>query len=114
MVQIVGFKTYQREDGENFNVLVVQGGIEVVKSAQSGRNYITARTASVSCTFNETICHSLIGTKLPGSIKKVETEPYEFTIQDTGEVIMRHHRYELISEEESIIESNVNKAEEVY
>jgi len=114
MVQIVGFKTYQNEDGADFNVLVVQGGLEVVKSAQSGRNYITARTTNVSCTFNDVTCKSLVGTKLPGAIKKVETEPYEFTIQETGEVIERTYRYELISEEENIIENNVNKTEEVY
>jgi hypothetical protein len=46
MVQIVGFKTYQNEDGEDFNVLVVQGGLEVVKSAQSGRNYVTVKILS--------------------------------------------------------------------
>jgi len=114
MVEIVGFRTYQKDDGDDFHVLVVQGGLEAVKSRQTGRTYITMRTANVPCTFNEVTCEALIGQKLTGAIKKVETEPYEFTIQETGEVIERSHRYEFISEEESIIENNVTKTEEVY
>ncbi len=30
MVKIVDFKTYEREDGTEFNVLIVQGGIEQI------------------------------------------------------------------------------------
>lgn len=113
MVQIVNFKTYQREDGENFHVLVVQGGVEAVKSKDTGRTYLTAKTTRVPCTFDEPTCQSLIGTKLPGSIKKVEVEPYDFTIAQTGEVVERSHRYEYISEEDVIIEDNVLEKEEV-
>lgn len=113
MVKIVDFKTYQREDGEDFHVLVVQGGVEAVKSRETGRTYLTVKSSRVPCTFDEPTCQSLIGTKLPGSIKKVEVEPYEFTIAETGEIIERSHRYEYISEEESIIENNVFENEEV-
>ena len=113
MVKIVDFKTYQREDGEDFNVLVVQGGIEAVKSRESGRTYFTAKTTRVPCTFDEETCELLIGSNLPGSIKKVEVEPYEFIIEQTGEVIERSHRYEYISEEDDIVENNVLRKEEV-
>ncbi len=114
MVQIVDYKTYHKADGEQFFALVVQGGLEAIKSKETGRMYFTARTARVACTFNEVTCKSLISTKLPGSIKRVATDPYEFTIQETGEVIELSHRYEYISEEESIIENNVTKTQEVY
>ena len=93
MVKIVDFKTYQREDGEDFHVLVVQGGVEAVKSRETGRTYLTAKTTRVACTFDEATCESLIGTNLPGSIKRVEVEPFEFTIAETGEVVERSHRY---------------------
>ncbi|WP_445453153.1 hypothetical protein [Flavobacterium sp. 25HG05S-40] len=113
MVQITGYKTYQREDGENFHILVLQGGIEAVKSQQTGKTYLTTKMAKVSCTFDEATCESLIGTKLPGAIKRVEVEPYEFTIAETGEVVERSHRYEYISEEEAIVGANVLEKEEV-
>jgi hypothetical protein len=113
MVQITDYKTYKREDGETFNVLVVQGGVEPVKSRKTGRTYLTAKTTRVSCTFDEPTCKSLLGTMLPGSIKKVEVEPYEFTIVETGEVVERSHRYEYMSEEEAIVKNNVIEMEEV-
>lgn len=113
MVKIVDFKTYQREDGESFQVLIIQGGVEAVKSRETGRMYLTAKTTRVPCTFDETTCESLVGTNLPGSVKRVEVEPYEFTIAETGEVVERSHRYEYISEEDTIVASNVLEKEEV-
>lgn len=114
MVKIVDFKTHQTEDGEEFCALVVQGGVEAVKSKETNRTYLTARTARVSCTFNEVMCKSLIGTELPGSIKKVEVEPYEYTVEGTGEFISLTHRYEYMDEEESVITENVIEEEEVF
>ncbi|HSD08869.1 hypothetical protein [Flavobacterium sp.] len=111
MVKIIDYKTYQRKDGEEFYALVVQGGLEAVKSQETGRTYFTAKKATVSCTFTEEMCNSLVGETLPGSIKKVNTEPYEYTIPDTGEVIELNHRYDYISEEDSVIEDNVMKTE---
>lgn len=107
MVTIVDYKTYQREDGTTFNTLVVQGGIEAVQSQETGRTYLTARTARVSCTFNELTCESLKGTQLPGSVKKVESEPYEYAIPNSGEIITLTYKYEYMGEEESIVKDNV-------
>ena len=114
MVRIFNYKTYQKEDGEEFFALEVQGGIEAVKSKESGRTYLTTRTARVACTFDEETCQSLIGSTLPGKIQKVEVDPYEYVIEETGEVIQRSHRYEFIDETESIVADNVvMKPEEV-
>jgi hypothetical protein len=113
MVTIVDYKTYQKEDGTDFYALVVQGGLEAVKSQETGRTYLTARTTKVPCTFNESTCESLKGSTLPGRIQKVEVEPYEYTIPDTGEMITLTHRYEYISEEESILKENVIEEEAV-
>ncbi|MFD2891706.1 hypothetical protein ACFS5J_06745 [Flavobacterium chuncheonense] len=108
MVQIIDYKAYKKENGEEFFSLVVQGGVEAVISRETGRTYLTAKTARVSCTFNETTCQSLIGSSLPGKIVKVEVEPYEFTIEETGEMIQRNHRHEYMSDENAIIAENVN------
>ena len=110
MVTIVDYKTYQKkEDGETFYALVVQGGLEAVKSRETNRTYFTTKTARVACTFGEEMCKKLIGTQMPGSIRKVEVESYEFAIPETGEIINLQHRNEYVGEEESIIENNVQR-----
>src|SRR5690606_40684319 len=108
MVQIVDYKTYQKEDdGSVFHALVVQGGLEVVKSKSTAKNYFTAKTARVACTFNEETCKQLIGTELPGKIQKVETTPYDYLVPETGEMITLSHRYEYLSDEEAIVKDHV-------
>lgn len=59
----------------------------MVKSKETGRFYATAKRASISSTFDENTCKSLIGTTFPGSIGKEECDEYEYTIPDTGEII---------------------------
>ena len=113
MVTIVGYKTYSREDGSEFYALVVQGGVEAVRSQETGRTYLTARQAKVACTFDEDTCESLIGTTLDGKIKKVQVEPYEYMIPDTGELVTLEHRYEFINEIDDIIEEHVLEEEVV-
>lgn len=113
MVTIVGYKTYSREDGSEFYALVVQGGVEAVKSQETGRTYLTARQAKVACTFDVNTCESLIGTTLDGKIKKVQVEPYEYMIPDTGELVTLEHRYEFINEIDDIIEEHVLEEEAV-
>lgn len=99
MVTITNFKERQREDGTTFFVLEVQGGIEMVKSQQTGNFYATAKKATLSSTFDEATCKGLIGTQMPGSIQKIECEPYEYTVKETGEVLLLNHRYAYVQEE---------------
>lgn len=107
MVQIVDYKTYQREDGSEFHALVVQGGVEAVKSKETGRLYLTARTANVPCTFDEITCDALKGTTFPGSIRKVNVAPYDYAVPSTGEIINLTHRYEYVDDKESVVSKNV-------
>jgi hypothetical protein len=99
MVRIVNYQKRTTEEGKQFFTLELQGGIEVVKSQETGKLYMTARKANMSCTFDELTCQSLIGTELPGSVRKVECEEYEYTIKDTGEVITLSHRFEYVEQE---------------
>lgn len=112
MVTIVDFKTFEKEDGENFFALVVQGGIEVVKSQTTGRNYITSRNATVPTTLSEMTCKSLIGTTLEGKVKKVECDPYDYTDKN-GDIIELSHRYEYITDEAEILADNLTDKETV-
>ena len=111
MVTITGFKTYQKEGGEEFYALEVQGGIEMIKSKETGKNYLTARKTTVSCTFDKFTCESLKGTQIDGVIKKIEVEPYTYTVKETGEELTLTHTYEFMSEEEEVIKDNLIEEE---
>ncbi|WP_183147884.1 hypothetical protein [Chryseobacterium nematophagum] len=100
MVTIINYKERQKEDGTSFYLLEVQGGIEMVKSQSTGLYYATLQKAFIPSTFNETTCKALIGTQMKGNILKVECDPYEYTVKDTGEVIMLHHKF-IYSQQES-------------
>lgn len=99
MVRIIDFKTRTKEDGTAFCLLVVQGGIEMIKSKTTGQYYATAKKAVISTTFDEPTCKGLIGTEFPGKISKITTEPYSYTIQATGEQITLSHKYIYLPED---------------
>ena len=92
MVKVIGVETRKNSLGENFTVLIIQGGLEMVKSQQSGKYYATARKTSVSSTFDEETAKDYIGTKLPGAIEKMPCEPYNYVV-DGGEVIQLDYTY---------------------
>ena len=102
MVRIVNYQKRTTEEGKVFFTLELQGGIEIVKSQETGKQYITARKANMSCTFDELTCQSLIGTELPGSVRKVNCEEYDYTIKETGEIITLSHRYEYVEQETQV------------
>lgn len=98
MVRIIDYKTRTSEDGKEFFTLEIQGGIEMVLSKSTGNFYATARKSSITTTFNEQTCKALIGTEMPGAIEKQDCEPYEYTIEDTGEIISISHKYMYVPE----------------
>lgn len=108
MVKITDYKKRVAEN-EEFYVLEVTGGIEMVKSKKTGLYYATSKTASFPCTFNEEMCKSLVGTEIEGKIIKKVCEPYSFVIEQTGEQVTINHRYLFIpenvevSKEESVL-----------
>ena len=93
MVTITDFAERQSGDGEKFNALIVQSGMELIKSQESGNYYVTARKASIPCTFNAETCKGLIGKKLKGTVEKVECEPYQYQIPGTEEQVVLKHTY---------------------
>ncbi len=98
MVKIIDYKLRSSYEGKEFLALTLQGGIEIVKSA-NGSSYVTIRKCSLPTTFDEVTCQSLIGQELPGTIQKVDCEPYEYTIQQTGEIVILNHRFEYVEEQ---------------
>jgi len=107
MVTVKDYKVIAKEDGTSFLALILQGGLEMIKSQKTGKYYATVRTASLPTTFDETSCKLFIGEQFDGSINKVECDAYKYTIKETGEVIELSHNYEYISKEEAQINNVV-------
>ncbi len=108
MVTVKEIRKAENSKGEEFFGLIVQSGAMSVKSKKTGRVYFTAKTAFVSTTFDEKTASSLIGMEFEGTIRKVQTDPYEYTIKDTGEIIEMSHRWEYVDPalemEEQVVE----------
>jgi hypothetical protein len=82
------------KDGKTFITLELQGDVELVQSLNTLRFYATARKCHISCTFTEEIAKTLIGTKFPGTILRVEKEPYDYAIPETGQIVRLADGYE--------------------
>ena len=93
MVTISGFAERQNAEGKKFYSLILQGGLEMVLSEETGRYYATAKQASITSTFDEATCKALVGTKLAGRITRIQCDPFEHVIKETGEVLKLSHRW---------------------
>jgi hypothetical protein len=102
MVRIIGYKKRETEDGKEFFVLELQGGVSMEKSKTTGKFYVTANKATISSTFDEATCKALIGSELEGRVEKVTSEPYEYTVRETGEVITLSHRFQYVEDEKVV------------
>ena len=106
MVTIIGTEKRTSADGRKFNVFVLQGGIDVVKSKTTGKSYITTHKVSMVCTLDDVSAKQQIGTKLPGTIQKVACDPYDFKVPQTGEMVKLDYTFqynpETVSMEEAV------------
>lgn len=92
MVTIVDYNERTTLEGKPYFVLIIQGGVELVKSSTSDMHYMTAMRCSIPTTFEEYTCKELIGKQLPGAILKKDCDPYEVTNRRTGQVVTMYHR----------------------
>jgi hypothetical protein len=93
MVTIKSFKECTSKDGRSFIILELSGGVEMVQSQQTGKFYATVRKCFIPATFEADTAEALVGTKMEGEIVRVQSEPYDYTVQTTGEVITLQHTY---------------------
>ena len=99
MVRVIGYHENESSDGEKFYSLSIQGGVEMVRSTETGNFYATARKTRITTTFDELTCQSLVGTDMPGRVVRQECEPYEFLVEKTGELIQLTHTYQYLPDE---------------
>ncbi len=81
------------KDEKTFISLELTGDIELVQSQNTGRFYATVRHCFISSTFDEPTAKQFIGKQLPGNIVRVETDPYDFVIPQTGEEVSLSHSW---------------------
>jgi hypothetical protein len=99
MVKINSIRKVETEDS-SFIALDLVGDPEVVISKITGKPYLTAMRASMTCTFSEEVAQKLVGQTLPGRIEKIAAaEPYDWTNPQTGEVMVLNHNYAYVPEE---------------
>lgn len=99
MVTIKEYRLQESKDGKDFIALVLQGDVELVQSMETGRFYATARRCKISSTFDEETALSILGTKLPGRIERLDCEEYEYTLPESGEVIKLAHTYQYVPDD---------------
>jgi hypothetical protein len=114
MVTVKDYKKRETKEGKEFFVLVLHGNVVPVKSESTGRLYFTAKSCTVSTTFDEETCKQLMGMEFPGRIVKLKTEPYQFTVPETGEVIELKHRWEYQDHTLEAVSENIIEETEVY
>ena len=94
MVTIKSIKKYLRKDGSEFIALQLEGGVEFVQSQQTGKFYAHVLKSNMPCTFDEQTAEKFIGQSIEGTIMRVSSDPYDYTVPSTGEVIQLAHSYE--------------------
>ena len=93
MVTIIDVVKTLKRDGSNMISIVVQGDPESAVSNTSGRVYMTARKTRIPCTFTYEAAKAMVGQTMPGTIRRIECEPYSMVIPGTGKKVKLNHTY---------------------
>ena len=113
MVTVSSYAVRENSEGNSYVVLFLQGDLELVQSMNTGNYYATARKCAISSTFDESMAAMMIGKQIPGTIVKEACEPYEYTIQETGEQVTLSHRYVYTPQEQTVPAPKVTEAPRV-
>jgi len=105
MVTVKDFVVRQTKDGREFISLILQGGLSLVQSKQTGNFYATVKQCSVPSTFDEFTAKSMIGERVPGSVVKKPCETYEWVNKTTGEIISLDYPWAYVPEGSSLEEA---------
>ena len=109
MVRIVDYSLRTNREGDPFFALILQGGIVLVKSRETGQYYATAPKTSIPSTFDEATCRSLVGTEIDGTIERMDCDPYTVVNTETGETRELDYRYVYLKKGETV-ESFIQEA----
>ena len=93
MVEIVNCKQVTTVEGKVFTSIEIQGNVRLVKSKLTENYYLAANKTRISSALSLDYCRTLIGQKLPGTIEKIDCEPYEYINPETNEALTLHHTF---------------------
>ena len=86
MVKVKNYHVRQSNEGDKYISLELEGDVSFVQSQNTGRFYATTKRCFMYAAMDEATAKGIVGTLMPGTIQRVACEPYEYTVQDTGEV----------------------------
>ena len=98
MVTVVDFAKRITSDGREFYVLILQGGLSLVQSKQTGNFYATVKKCSIPSTFDEATAKLMMGERISGSVQRKQCEPYSFLVKETGEIVNLDFRWSYVPE----------------
>lgn len=110
MVTIINYKEVQTEDGRQFVSIELQGEPKLEISATTGNFYLTANKTRVSTALPIEACKMLIGQKLPGTVDKIQVDPYPYVNKETGEAFTLDYAYVYRPEEQSMSKEELDYA----
>lgn len=105
MVTVVDIALRKTQEGREFYALILQGGLSLIQSKQTGNYYATVKKCSIPSTFDEATAKKMVGEKVPGTVQKKQCEAYEFTNKETGEVMQLDYRWVYLPENATLEEA---------
>ena len=99
MVTIVEVAERTAANGNTFCSVMVAGDASVYTNAE-GKASLVALKASIPSNLPKDVLEGMIGSKLPGKVERVDTEPYQWTNPNTGEELTLSHTYRYVPDAE--------------
>ena len=99
MVTVKQAHLREGQDNKSFVTLELEGDLVLIQSQNTGRFYATAKRCFISSTFDLKTAQEFIGKKMSGDIVRVQSDPYEFKVPESDEVLVLTHSYEYRPEE---------------
>jgi uncharacterized protein YceH (UPF0502 family) len=95
MVKIIDALTkVNAKTHEEYNVVVLMGEVQIMNSKSNGKPYLTAKKVTMPTTLDQAHAKELVGTTLPGVIKKVECPEYEIKMPNSNKKVKITHSFQ--------------------
>jgi hypothetical protein len=95
MLKVIDAKTrVNSKTKEEYNIVVLQGNVEIQKSQSTGKFYLRSKTISIPTTLNQNEAKQLIGSSIPGKIVKVDCPEYLVPVPNSTRKLKITHTYE--------------------
>ena len=95
MLKVIDAKTrVNSKTKEEYNVVVLQGNVEIQKSQTSGKFYLGSKTISIPTTLSQNEANQLIGSSIPGEIVRVDCHEYLVPVPNSTRKLKINHSFE--------------------